>query len=220
MQRFALFALVAGLACAEPMDAIFARMDANAKASNSFAADVKIQKFTKILNKTYEESGTIKLRRQKNSTIGRMDVEKPDQYTWHFAGDNFEKYLPKVKEVQVIQASKFLKNADRYLLLGFGSTSADLKKTFDVKQGPEETIAGMKATRLDLVPKDKKAAEAAAKVELWIPAGQSYAIQQRITEPNGNYTQYTYTDAKLNPNLPESAFVFQPPAGTKRTIIK
>lgn len=220
MLRFALLGLAASLVSAEPLEAILARMDAAAKTSNSFAAGVAIQKYTKILNKTFEETGTIKLRRQKNTVVGRMDVEKPDSYTWHFAGDNFEKYLPKMKELQIIQVSKVLKGADRYLLLGFGSSSAELRKTFDLKQGPEETVGATRTTRLDMTPKDKKAAEYAAKVELWIPVGQSYAIQQRITEPNGNYTQYVYTDAKLNPDLPEAAFDFKPPAGTTSRVMK
>jgi len=213
--------VAAALACsAESVDAVLTRMDASAKTANSFAAKVKWVEFTKSINDLYEQSGSIALRRVKGRVMGRQDIEKPNQFTWHFAGDNWEKFLPKANMIEVVQVSKLSKAADQYLLLVFGATGADLRKSYDLTGGAEETVAGVKTTRLEMIPKDKKAREYAAKVEMWVPVGQSYGVQVKVTEPNGDYNVWTYTDAKVNPALPDSAFEFTAPAGVQKRILK
>jgi outer membrane lipoprotein-sorting protein len=220
MIRFVLFALAAGLACAESLETVLAHMDAAAKTSNSFAATVKWQEFTKVLSSTDEQTGALKLKKNKGRVVGRLDIEKPNAFTWHFSGDTWEKYLPKANILSVYQVAKLAKSTDQYLLLVFGLTGAELKKAYDLKPGPEETVNGIKATRLELLPKDKEARKLVAKVELWIPVGQTYAIQQKVTEPNGDFNLWIYGDAKLNPGLPDSAFDFVAPPNVKREVFK
>jgi outer membrane lipoprotein-sorting protein len=91
-----------------------------------------------------------------------------------------------------------------------------LRNNYDVKAGAEETVNGVKATKLELVPKDKKAREYAAKVEMWVPAGQAYGVQVKVNQPNGDSVLYTYSEAKLNPGLPETAYTFTAPPGARR----
>ena len=148
MTRFLLLVLAAGLAAAEPLDAILARMDAAAKTANSFSATVKWQEYTKVLKSTDEQSGALKLKKFKGRVMGRLDIEKPSAFTWHFSGDNWEKYLPKANVLSVYQISKLSKSTDQYLLLVFGLSGVELKKSYELKQGAEETVGGVKATRL------------------------------------------------------------------------
>lgn len=221
MARFALFALVAALASGESLDVILARMDAASKTSNSFSANLVWKKYTKAIDDTDEQSGSLKLKRSGNRVIGRLDIEKPSVFTWHFAGENWEKYLPKAKELNVYKTAKVSKSADQMLLTIFGLTSDVLKKTYDAKTAEEETVNGIKATRLELIPKDKKIVkDFVAKVELWIPVGKTYAVQQRVTQPNGDFDLQIYNDAMLNPSLPDSAFDFVAPPGTKQVVWK
>jgi outer membrane lipoprotein-sorting protein len=221
MNRLIVFALaMAGFACAEPLETILARMDGAAKTSNAFAANVKWQEYTKVLRTTDEQSGALKLKKIKGRVMGRLDIEQPSPFTWHFSGDNWEKYLPKANVLQVYQISKLAKSTDQYLLLAFGLSGQELKKSYDLKLGGDETVNGINATRIELLPKDKEARKLVAKIELWIPMGQTYAVQQKVTEPNGDYNLWMYGDAKLNPPLPDSAYDFVPPANVKRDIIK
>ncbi len=220
MTRFVLFALTAGLLSAEPLETILARMDAGAKTSLSFSANVKWDEYTKVLNTTDTQHGALKLKKSKGRVMGRLDITDPDVFTWHFFGDIWEKYLSKANVIQEYQVAKLAKSTDQYLLLVFGLSGADLKKSYDLKLGGEETVAGTKTTRIELYPKDKEAKKLVAKVELWIPLGQTYAVQQKVTEPNGDYNLWIYADAKLNPNLPDSAYSFVAPAGATRTVFK
>jgi outer membrane lipoprotein-sorting protein len=218
LRNSGIFALIlAATSVAEPLDAILSRMDAAAKTSNSFSANLTHVDYTKIVDSKFIETGSIKLRKKGGRVFGRMDIEKPAPFTWNIAGDTFEKFAPKANLVTVYKVAKITKAADRYLLLAFGTSGADLRKDYDVKGGPEETIDGVKTTRLDLVPKDKKTREEyAARIEMWVPIGQTYAAQLKATEPNGDYTMYSYSEQKLNPPIPESAFIFTPPPGAKR----
>jgi outer membrane lipoprotein-sorting protein len=219
MFRFVLFVLAAGLTYGESLDAILARMDASAKTSNSFSANLIWRHFTKSISDTDEQSGSLKLKRETNRVVGRLDVDKPNLFTWHFMGDTWEKYLPKAQTLQVYKVSKVSKSSDQMLLTIFGLTSAVVKKSYDAVSKDEETVNGIKTTRLEMIPKDKKAKEYVAKVELWIPVGQTYAVQQRVTQPNGDYDLQIYNDAKLNPPLPASAFDFVAPPGTKQQVM-
>jgi outer membrane lipoprotein-sorting protein len=220
MTRFLLFALTAGLVVGEPLESILARMDGAAKTSNAFAANVRWQEYTKVLQSTDEQSGVLKLKKSKGRVMGRLDIEKPTPFTWHFSGDNWEKFLPKANVLSVYQISKLAKSTDQYLLLAFGLSGAELKKSYDLKLGGEETVGGVKATRLELIPKDKEARKLVAMVELWIPVDKTYAVQQKVTEPNGDYNLWMYGDAKLNPGLADSAYDFVPPANVKREVFK
>lgn len=220
MTRAFILVLAAGLMQAEPLETILARMDSAARTSNAFSANVRWQEYTKVLKSTDEQTGALKLKKSKGRVVGRLDIEKPSAFTWHFSGDNWEKYLPKANELSVYQASKLAKSADQYLLLVFGLSGAELKKSYELKLGGEETVSGVKATRIELLPKDKEARKLVSMVELWIPAGQTYAIQQKVTEPNGDYNLWIYSEAKLNPNLPDSAYDFVPPANATRTVFK
>jgi len=220
MTRFALFVMAAGLLSAEPLETILARMDATSKTSNSFAANVKWQEYTKVLNSTDTQIGALKLKKNKGRVMGRLDITEPAPFTWHFFGDIWEKYLPKANVISEYQVAKLAKSTDQYLLLVFGLSGVELKKSYDLKLGGEETINGVKATRIELLPKDKEAKKLVAKVELWIPIEQTYAIQQKVTEPNGDYNLWVYGDAKLNPPLPDSAYSFVAPPGATREVFK
>ncbi len=219
MSRFVLFALVAGLAAGESLDTILAHMDAATKTSNSFTADLVWKKFTKSINDTDEQTGSLKLRRSGNRIVGRLDVVKPGSFTWHFMGDTWEKYLPKAQELQVYKIAKYSKPADLMLTTAFGLTSATVKKNYDATAAGEETVNGMNTTKLELIPNDKEAKKYVAKVELWIPVGQTYAIQQRVTEPNGDFNLQIYNNAKVNPSLPVSDFDFVAPPGAKQHVM-
>lgn len=219
---FATFALTgASLCAAEPLETILARLDKSAAQSASFSASLKRTEYTAVLDLSEESSGVMRLKRTKAGTIGVVELQKPDARTLHFTGKTFEQYFPKANLLEVYDLGKQSKVLDRYLLLAFGLSGAELRKDYDVKATGEATVAGVKTTHLELVPRDKKALELISKVELWIPEGQTYAIQQKVIEPNRDYQTFVYSDAKVNPGLPDSAFDFAAPAGaTKKAINK
>jgi outer membrane lipoprotein-sorting protein len=221
--RTFVFLLAVATAHSETLDAVLARMDASAKTSNSFASNVKWDDYTKVLDSTDVFTGTIKMKRTpKGGVVGHMDIDKPPAAAkiYIFTGSGIEQYSPKANLVEEWHSDAISKSINQYLLLVFGTTGADIRKNFDAKAGGEETVMGTKTTRLELVPKDKKARDLASKIEMWVPTGQTYAVQVKTTAPNGDTRTWEYQDAKLNPGLPDSAYVFTPPAGARREVHK
>jgi len=105
---------------------------------------------------------------------------------------------------------------DQFILLGFGSTAAEIRKGYDVKLGGAEQLDGVATTRIELTPKEGEAKKMVTRIELWIPEGQGNPIQEKVTEPSRNYHLFVYSSLKANPSLPDSAFELNLPPGVKR----
>ena len=112
--------------------------------------------------------------------------------------------------------SKYVSNIDQFLLMGFGTTAAELRKSYDIKPGSVETVAGVQATRIELIPRTPEMQKLVTKIELWFPEGQANPIQEKLSEPSKNYELVNYSDIKLNPELPESQFQLTLPSGVKK----
>ena len=93
----------------------------------------------------------------------------PDQNEVVLDGTKAEIYYPKSNSIQPYILNKASKPmAEQVLMLGWGSTSQDLKSTFDITYGGPDTVAGQKTVRLELIPKDKDLLSHLPKFELWI----------------------------------------------------
>jgi hypothetical protein len=216
-----LAALMVPLAAAEPLASLLDRLTKSAPAAMSFSATVKQIDYTAVIDHADESNGVIRLKRAKAGVIGVVDYSMPSPNTVHFTGGKMEKYLPKANLLEIYDYGKYSKSVDQYLSLAFGISGSDLQKNYTVKWVGEESVAGMRTTHLDLTPKDKEALKLISKIELWIPEGQTYTIQEKLSKAGSkdNLT-WVYSDAKLNPGLPDSAFDFNPPAGVTRRQMK
>lgn len=214
--------LASPLASAESLDTVLSRLDAASKTTNSFSANLKQTDYTAILDDAAVTTGKIQLMRAKQGVVGIVDFGAPNPNTVHFTGKTVEKYYPASKNLEVYDLGKEAKFLDQYLLLGFGTAGSQLKKDYDIQALGEETVAGVKATHLELMPKQGgDLSKLIKKVELWIPVGQDTAVQTRVTKTaGGDYLQYEYSNVKINPGLPASAYTFTPPAGTKRIELR
>ncbi|MEO8096253.1 MAG: hypothetical protein ABI811_01020 [Acidobacteriota bacterium] len=220
--RFVLVGLMlwTATASAESLNTILTRMDTSAKGVQSFSANIKRTEFTAVLNDSAESTGNMRLRRGKTGVTGVVEFLTPDPLVFNFTGGKVEKYMPKAKILEVYDFGKNSKFVDQYLALTFGVSGSELRKSYDVTLGGEETLAGMKTTRLVLVPRDEQGRKYIAKLELWIPEGQTYAIQEKVTEPSKDYKLFVYSGQKMNPPLPEADFIFVAPPGVTRKVFK
>jgi outer membrane lipoprotein-sorting protein len=209
--------LLAGLAArAEDLKAVFARIDREAGAFRSMTAHLKKSEFTAVLNDTTTEAGEVWIARAGRSLVMRTEIQQPEPRSIGFADSRAQIYYPKIRTVQIYDLGKQRSLIDQFLVLGFGSTSKELLLNYSVAAGGEEPVGGQPATRLELVPKSKQVLEQIKKIELWIPAGAGHPTQQKFHQGGGDYYLVTYSDVKINPNLPASAFRLTLPAGVKQ----
>ncbi|MEP6961406.1 MAG: hypothetical protein ABI995_04975 [Acidobacteriota bacterium] len=212
--------LVTGIVSAESLETVLTRMDVASKGVQSFSADVKRTEFTAVLNEKLESTGNMRLRRGKIGVTGVVEFQKPDPLVFHFLGGKVEKFMPKAMILETYEFGKNSKFVDQYLALVFGVSGAELRKSYDVTSGGDESLGTVKTTRLVLVPRDEQGRKYIAKLELWIPEGQTYAIQEKVTEPSKDYKLFVYSNQKMNPPLADKDFVFVAPRGVTRKVFK
>jgi Outer membrane lipoprotein-sorting protein len=215
-----LAALTAPAARPESLDEIFARMDQSARTFKTFAADIKRTEYTKILNDKETVEGVERVKKTNGNTVTLVEFRGPNAQTVRLSAKMAEVYYPNAKMIEVWDAGKYVKAANQFLLLGFGTTSGELKKDYDVKVGGTETVDSKPATRLELIPKDSETRKKFSKIELWIPEGDTVPVQVKVTEASGDYNLAIYSNRKVNEPLPDSAVELKVPADVKRVARK
>ncbi len=205
---------------ADSLDAVLHRMDEGAKRFHSVTAKLKEVNYTAVLQETSTQTGELWLMRRKSGVVGKMKFDPPGEATVAFSGHIVEKYYPKANNVEHYDLGKNAAQIDEFILLTFGVGGNDLVRNYDVKYAGSETIDKTPCSHLVLTPKSPEARKLATTIEMWIPENHSYAIQLKINEPSGNYVVNSYADVQMNPDLPESAFEFKPPANAKIINLK
>ena len=203
-------------ACAESLADILARMDRAAEEFRSLSANMKRIQFTAVLSESSEMEGVVRLRRAKGGTVGVVDFQQPEQRTVFINGKSVQVFYPKANTVEIYDASKYTSNIDQILLLGFGTSSAELMKSYDLKDGGPQKISGVDTTRIEMNPKSAELKKLIARIEMWIPGGQSNPIRVKFSEPSRNYELVDYSEIKTNPALPDSEFTLKLPPGVKK----
>jgi outer membrane lipoprotein-sorting protein len=199
--RFAMYA------ADDSLEAVFARMDKASAKFKDLTADMKRVSYTAFIQEETVDTGTIAVKLPKPHDYHLlMDFKTPDPKQVMLAGTKVVIYYPKTNTAQEIDLGKSNKGQiESFMRLGFGSNSRDLENAYSVKYGGPETVEGQKATRIELIPKSKDVAVQFPKFELWISDETGISIQQKIYQPGGDYSLATYTNMKINQNLPDSA---------------
>ena len=207
----------ASLTAAETLDQVRVRMDAAATAFQSLTAKVRKVTYTAVIKDTQSESGTFTLKKVKTGDLRvRMDISQPDTKSIALSRNKYELYLPKIATVQEFDLGKYRSLVDQFLLLGFGTPTRELLKSYDMKVLSAETLDGKATTRIELVPKSASVREHLKRVEMWIPLTDGNPIQQKFFQPSGDYFLSAYTDVKINPAIHDAELALSLPKGTKR----
>lgn len=186
------------------VEAVLGTMDKAAADFRSLTADIENTKYTEVVKDTSVEKGRIYVR--KDSKM-RIDITDPDPRTILRAGDSLFVYTPKIKRVEDYDLSKHRAMVDQYVLLGFGTRSEALQKSYDVKLTGEDQLDGKKAYLLELTPKSDDVKHQITKIQMWIDSASWLPIQQKFFETgSGDYIQFHYTNMMKNLKIPDSRF--------------
>jgi len=196
---------------------VLAKLDQGAPKFHSMTANLTRLNYTKVIDDKSTEEGRIALRKLAPRDLQVLiDFVKPDPRTVAFRGRKAEIYYPKLKTVQEIDLGKKTDLLDQFLLVGFGTTGAELKSNYSVKYVGDEPIGDQKAHKLELTPSAADRRNKLQKLELWVAESGLHPVQQKFIQPSGDYYLFTYQDVKLNPQLGEDAFKLKLPKGVKR----
>jgi outer membrane lipoprotein-sorting protein len=194
---------------------ILSRMKERGKQLKTVSSDLEYTKVTVLVNDRSTEYGELYFRKSKNPEI-LLKFVKPDPKVILFRKNKAEIFLPKTNQIQEYDLEKHSGLVQQFLLLGFGTDSDDLKKSYDVKFTGEEQLGGDTAALLELTPREPSVAAQLSKIQLWISEESWLPLQQKFFEPGGDYLLTHYTSVKVNRVIPSSTFRIQAPDDAKR----
>jgi outer membrane lipoprotein-sorting protein len=206
-------------AAEDPLQSVYARMDKASAGFKSLRADMRKMQYLSVLREETVDSGTIKVKVPRPHDFRVLiDFQKPDKKGVQLDGSKVQIYYPKSNTVQEIDLSRKHKGQmEEFVLLGFGSNSKDLQRSYDVKLIGPETVSGYKTNRIELIPKNKDLASSYPKFELWISDDLGISVQQKIYEKGEkDYSIATYTNVKTNESISDAEMKLNVPKNAER----
>jgi outer membrane lipoprotein-sorting protein len=192
-------------------------MDKSASDFRSLTADIEHIKYTDVVKDTSTETGQIFVRRDQKM---RIEFSKPDPRVILRTGDSLFIYTPKINRVEEINLGKNRALVDQYVLLGFGTKSPNLQKSYDIVLTGQEELDGHKTFVLTLTPKSEDVRKQITKIQMWIDASSWLPIQQKFFEAgSGDYFLFKYSnmmknlkinDGRFKPDWPKNATHVKP----------
>jgi outer membrane lipoprotein-sorting protein len=195
------------------LESILKELDAEAKDFHSLAADVERTKVTVVVNDRSTEIGTILVRGDKML----LDMKTPDPRTILRTGDTLYVYTPGLKRVEEYNLGKNKQAVEQFLLLGFGTAGAELRKGYLITVMPEVIIGDHRTVELELTPKSDAVRAQISKIQIWLDESTWLPVQQQFYETgSGDYSIVKYSKIVRNAPVPESDFKPHWPKGTEK----
>jgi outer membrane lipoprotein-sorting protein len=186
-------------------DSVLNMMDAGARDFRTLTANIENIKYTAVVKDTSTESGQMWFRKKDEKM--RIDFTKPDPRTILRSGDSLSIYTPKINRVEEYNLGKNRSMVDQYVLLGFGSRSDSVKKSYTVAFVGEEDLDGKRTLLIELTPKSDEIRAQISKIHMWIDESSWLPLQQKFFEPgSGDYFIFHYSDIKKNLKIDDSKF--------------
>jgi outer membrane lipoprotein-sorting protein len=194
---------------------ILAQMNVASKKLKTVSANLEYTKVTVLVDDRSTESGQLFFRRGKTTEI-RINIQKPEAKVILFKKNNGEIYLPKINQVQEYDLAQKTDLLQQFLLLGFGTDTAELKKSYDVKYLQEEDMEGDTTAQLELTPRRENVSAQISKIQIWVSEESWLPAQQKFFESGGDYLIAHYSGVKVNRVLAGSVFELNAPENAKR----
>jgi outer membrane lipoprotein-sorting protein len=186
------------------LDSVLGMMDRSANDFHSLSADIERLKYTEVVKDTSTESGQIYVRRDQKL---RIDFTKPDPRTILRTGDSLFIFNPKINRVEEYNLGKNRALVDQYMLLGFGTKSQNMEKSYDLKLNGEEELDHHKTYVLEMLPKSEEMRKQITRIEMWIDSASWLPIQQKFFEAgSGDYLLVKYSKMMTNLKINDSKF--------------
>src|SRR5712692_8340373 len=195
---------------------IISRMSEAGKHLKTLSANLEYTKVTVLVNDKSVESGQLFLHESKNREV-LIKIDKPDPKVILFKKSQAEIYIPKINQIQEFDLEQHAELVEGFFtLLGFGKQEEALRKEYKIKFVKEEDLEDDTTAVLELTPRQKSTAAHIAMITLWVSEESWLPVQQKITEPGGDYLIARYTGVKVNREIPASTFEISAAKGAKR----
>ena len=198
------------------LDQVLHSMDQNAAKFRSAQADFVWTPYNAVIGESEApDKGRIYFRKVGEDIEMGSIFKPPDERQITFVKGKIEVYQPKTKVVDVWETSAHKDEAETFLVLGFGSSGQDLRKSFEVKYAGEEKIGNVQTLKLQLTPLSQTVKKNFPEIDLWIDPQRGVSMRQKLLQAGGDYRLADYSNIRLNEKVPDSAFKIKSSGPTK-----
>jgi len=189
-----------------PLDSVLNKMDSAAASFHSAQADFEWDQYQKVVDDTDTQKGTVYYRKAGNEIEMMAEIKVPEPKFVLYKEGKLQIYQPKIEQVMQFSAGSNRNEMESYLVLGFGGSGQDLKKTYDVTYLGEETIENVTTAKLQLIPKSEKVRNYFSKVFLWIDPSRGISVQQQFMQGQGDYRLAKYSAIRVPAKVGNDVF--------------
>ena len=206
----AVFLLLSALAFPQSdsttLDRALSEMDSAAKTFRTAEAAFSTDHYTKVVDETETQKGKVYFQRRDKDVEMAADIAEPDKQYAIYSNGKAQVYSPKLDQVNVYNADKNRAQVEAFLLLGFGGGGHELLSSYEVKYLGSESVGGVNASKLELVPKSQQMRNNIERILMWIDPARAISVQLQLFFPGGDYRLTKYSDIRINQKLPDGAF--------------
>jgi outer membrane lipoprotein-sorting protein len=197
------------------LDSVLQTMDEAAAHFQTAQADFEWDQYQKVVDETDTQKGTVYYRRSGQEIEMMADIKDPDRKFVLYKDGKLQVYQPRIEQVMEYSTGANHSEIETYLVLGFGGSGQELKKSFDVTFQGEETIDNVRTAKLQLIPKSEKVRNYFAEAFLWIDLSRGISIQQKFMQGQGDYRLAKYSGINLHAKIGGDVFRLKTSGKTK-----
>jgi outer membrane lipoprotein-sorting protein len=191
---------------APSLESVLKTMDAAAANLHTTQADFVWDQYQKVVDEHDLQKGTVFYRRTGKEIEMMAEIKEPETKFVLYKDGKLQVYQPKIEQVIVYPTSGNRNEIESYLVLGFGGSGEDLKKSFDLSYLGEETVEGIATAKLQLIPKSEKFRNNISKILLWIDLSRGISMQQQFFQSQGDYRLAKYSGVQLKAKIGGDVF--------------
>jgi outer membrane lipoprotein-sorting protein len=191
---------------APSLESVLKTMDAAAANFRTTQADFVWDQYQKVVDEHDLQKGTVYYRRTGKEMEMMAEIKEPETKFVLYKDGKLQVYQPKIEQVIVYPTSGNRNEIESYLVLGFGGSGEDLKKSFDLSYLGEEPVEGIATAKLQLIPKSEKFRNNISKILLWIDLSRGISMQQQFFQSQGDYRLAKYSGVQLKAKIGGDVF--------------
>jgi outer membrane lipoprotein-sorting protein len=200
---------------ASTLESVLKKMDETSAHFQTAQADFVFQQYQKVVDETDTQKGTVYYRKAGQQIEMMAEFTDPDRKFVLYKDAKLQVYQPRIEQVMEYPAGANQQELESFLVLGFGGSGQDLKKSFDVAYQGEETIDNIPTAKLQLIPKSDKVRSNFPQIILWIDLARGISVQQKLIQTQGDYRLAKYSAIKVNAKINNDVFRLKTTSKTK-----
>jgi outer membrane lipoprotein-sorting protein len=204
-----LFMLLHSLVAAQEkptLDSVLQKMDEASAHFQAAQADFVFDRYQKVVDEHDIQKGTVYYRRNGQQIEMMAEFKDPEREFVLYKDGKLQVYEPVIEKVMQYSVGANREQVESFLVLGFGSSGQDLKKSFDVTLQGEETIDNVQTAELQLIPKSEKTRSNFPQIILWIDLNNGVSVQQKLVQTQGDSRLAKYSGINLHPKIGNDVF--------------